>query len=296
MKTLEIIKALRMNYKNWISLGLGLRFGRKIKLKAVLRSGESYDLQKNYFWAIIPLLNKGMDVKQITENLLKDRIPYKGHLVIIHGWISENNQNNGDIFDVYIKDEYNFLNVQDKDVLDIGGSIGDSAIYFAINGARKVISLEPYPYSFNYAVRNINENGFGEKIVFLNGGYGKDSEIVVDEEIVSADYMALQESKIGRKIRTYSLKLLVKEFNLENAILKMDCEGCEYNLVNEDRNVLDKFSQVLIEYHYGTQRLVEKLINCGFSVKYTHPKKHFDPDSKEPKMLGYIYATNLRQS
>ncbi|MCY0863297.1 MAG: hypothetical protein OWQ52_12855 [Metallosphaera prunae] len=35
-------------------------------------------------------------------------------------------------------------------------------------GARKVIALEPYPYSFRFAERNIRENKLDDKIVLLN--------------------------------------------------------------------------------------------------------------------------------
>jgi len=34
-------------------------------------------------------------------------------------------------------------------------NIGDSAIYFALNGAKRIIGLEPYPYAFSYAEKNI---------------------------------------------------------------------------------------------------------------------------------------------
>jgi GT2 family glycosyltransferase len=51
--------------------------------------------------------------------------------------------------------EYSFLNVVNRDVIDIGMNIGDSTIYFALNGARRVIGLEPYPYAFSYAKINV---------------------------------------------------------------------------------------------------------------------------------------------
>ena len=35
------------------------------------------------------------------------------------------------------------------------------------------------------------------------------------------------------KIKMYSLETLLNENGIDGAILKMDCEGCEYNLLNE---------------------------------------------------------------
>ena len=76
----------------------------------------------------------------------------------------------------------------------------------------------------------------------------------------------------------------------------MDCEGCEYNLVNEDKDVLDRFSQMQIEYHYGPKKLVEKLRNSGFDVKYTEPKKSYNAQLENPNLCsGYIYATKRVQ-
>jgi FkbM family methyltransferase len=32
-----------------------------------------------------------------------------------------------------------------RDVIDVGASVGDTALYFILNGARKVIAVEPLP-------------------------------------------------------------------------------------------------------------------------------------------------------
>ncbi|MCL4480412.1 MAG: FkbM family methyltransferase [Candidatus Thermoplasmatota archaeon] len=297
MRIIENVRSLRNNFKNWLSLGLSLNFSKKTQLKAVSRTGQSYNLWRNYFFAIVPLLKKGMPADEIIQNLLKDRIPCNDDFIVIHGWIGENNQNNGNIFDVFIKEEYKFLNVKGRICIDIGASIGDSPIYFALNGATKVIGLEPYPYTFNFGVRNIKENGLDQKIIFLNAGYGLDGEILVDENKVSTDAMDLQQSKIGKKISTYSLKTLVNKFKLDKVVLKMDCEGCEYALLNEDEEVFNHIEMIQIEYHYGYEDLVKKLKNCGFNVKFTEPRKSYTRNASNlNKEIGYIYAERISSS
>ena len=72
---------------------------------------------------------------------------------------------------VFFKKEYNFLNVKDRDVIDVGMSIGDSTIYFALNGVRRVIGLEPYPYAFSYEEKNVKLNNL-QNIIIHNAGYG----------------------------------------------------------------------------------------------------------------------------
>ena len=94
-------------------------------------------------------------------------------------------------------------------IIDIGANIGDSSIYFALNNAKKVIALEPYPYSYNYALKNININNLNDKITLLNAGYGEDSEIKIDENKITYTATALISSNQGKEIKIYSLKTLI---------------------------------------------------------------------------------------
>lgn len=98
-------------------------------------------------------------------------------------------------------------------------------------------------------------------------------------------------SQNGKKIKIYSLKSLIEKFSVDKVVLKMDCEGCEYNLLDEDNSILAKFSQIQIEYHYGYERLVSKLENVGFNVKCTKARKVLDSKFSNPKLkVGWIYA------
>ncbi|EQB66075.1 MAG: SAM-dependent methyltransferase [Thermoplasmatales archaeon I-plasma] len=295
MGTLENMKLLMKNFKNWLGIGLRIKFTQTKQLKVVLRSGENYVLWRNYILALLPLVKKGMIANYAITCLLEDKIPFGHDFVIIHGWIGENNKSNGDVIDVFLNEDYRFLDVKDRVVVDIGANIGDSAIYFALNGATKVISLEPYPYSFAFAVKNVKENNLDERILLLNAGYGRDGTELVNENLESNHSTALEPVENGRRIIIYSLKTLVEKFKLDGAVLKMDCEGCEYDLCNEDEEVLRRFSEVQIEYHYGVKGLVEKLRKSGFNVKHTKSRRIFYPGAEKPMMLGYIYAIKQRQ-
>jgi hypothetical protein len=61
--------------------------------------------------------------------------------------------------------------------------------------------------------------------------------------------------------------------SISEAVLNMDCAGCEYYLINEKPETLKKFRQIQIEYHHGFIQLVDKLKDSGFNVKYSKPKK-----------------------
>jgi len=73
-------------------------------------------------------------------------------------------------------------------------------------------------------------------------------------------------------------------------VMKMDCEGCEYDAVLNSKRI-GELRQIQMEYHYGPERLVEALRKAGFEVEATRPKRLYNSRARDPKvLLGYIYA------
>lgn len=225
-------------------------------------------------------------------------VDYKGQSKF-YGAIHNGNIVNGDIIGVFFKEDYSFLEPEGATIIDIGANIGDTAIYFALNNAKEIIALEPYLYSYKYALKNIKTNNLNKKIILLNAGYGKDSEIIVDQSQTTSGLSLLNGSNKGSRINLYSLKTLINSYNkYDNLLLKMDCEGCEYNLLNEDNNTLRKFRRIQIEYHYGYKNLESKLKEAGFEVTHSRPSKSNSDDEILKRMAlanhdftsGFIYA------
>lgn len=197
-----------------------------------------------------------------------------------------------DIIEVFFAEGYKSLDVENENVIDIGTNIGDSAIYFAVNKAKKVLGLEPYPHSYSMALKNLERNSIEkERVILLNAGYGEDSLVKVRDDIKNTHGTNLVTSSEGTNIRTISLKTLLKEYDFETPVLKMDCEGCEYNILKEDNDTLRKFKRIQIEYHYGYEKLKSKLESCGFAVSVSKPVHFYNKDATNPNMLvGQIYA------
>jgi methyltransferase, FkbM family len=128
----------------------------------------------------------------------------------------------------FCNEQYASLNIEGKDVVDIGANIGDSAIYFALKGAKHVYAFEPYPYSYNLAKRNVELNNLNNKITMLNEGCGKSRFVNIRDETKNYGGTDLKSFKNGKKIKILSLDGIVEKFKLRNATLKIDCEGCEY--------------------------------------------------------------------
>jgi len=100
-----------------------------------------------------------------------------------------------------------------------------------------------------------------KNIILINAGYGKDSNITVSEKI-SSNGSSLISSDNGKEISIMSLKTLINKYNIDNAVLKMDCEGCEYSLMDEDYEVFTHIKIIQIEYQYGYKNLVKKIKRC----------------------------------
>lgn len=76
------------------------------------------------------------------------------------------------ISEIFFQNEYRHLKCKDKVVLDIGASIGDSAIYFALKEAKRVVAFEPFPYAYEIAKKNIIQNGI-TRVKLINAALGK---------------------------------------------------------------------------------------------------------------------------
>jgi len=264
-----------------------------------------YELYKNWFYVLYNIYKKkeiiiiklrSGELKYIELNDIFD-YTFKNYYRTSNGYIKFNNLKfkindgntdlyNGDIGAVFIREDYKWLRPKNCVVIDVGANIGDTSIYFAMKGAKKVIALEPYPYSYRLAKENILNNGYNNKIVLLNAGYGRDGTMNVEDKITGTGNI-LTQAEHGIKINIFSLKTLLNDYKIDDAILKMDCEGCEYNLLNENNDTLRKFNRIQIEYHYGYEKLKNKLEGAGFHVKYTNPV--IGANNKNMHM-GYLYA------
>jgi hypothetical protein len=143
--------------------------------------------------------------------------------------------------EIFLMKVYGEYDLTGRTVIDIGASIGDTALYFCSMGAR-VIGIEPDEEKFAQASENIRINHFEHKIDLL------------------------KESAHGGS-DSGSLQGILERYDLYDVFLKIDCEGCEYEvLLNTDPKTFDRVSNCVLEYHRGTRALVSRLTDIGFSV------------------------------
>ncbi len=198
-----------------------------------------------------------------------------------------------------MNEDYSWLPVKDRIVIDIGAGVGDTALLFAIRGAKKVYAFEPFPSRFEIAKRNIIQNGFQELIDLHNSGIGLRSQVLVDPSYSPSNSSSVSNhisKSNGYKLEILDLVSIVEMANSNNLIMKMDCEGCEYSaLLEASSEILQKFSHIQLEYHYGYKNIQQKLEDCGFLVNHTKPKLMRDRDLGS-SYLCYGYLTAVKNN
>lgn len=285
------IKRYRKTYKNWFYIMFRLRFSRNEIFNVKTRKGEKFTLDRSQTRDFVLMNNKnsGLSLSKIFSETFDGGIIYRGKKVFIQGF------KNGYMNEVFHLDEYKFLEPENEVVIDIGANIGDSPMYFALNGATKVIAVEPSISLFNLAQINIRKNDLSDNIVLLNACYSCKKTIVTNqgETKFKDDGVVLP---CDKNTASYNLSKLTIDYNIKDAVLKMDCEGCEYPVIlNSNIEDLKKFGQIAIEYHYGYKNLEKKLKQVGFSVKKTRPIYYNDPSKSVNKRgyVGFIYAQKV---
>ncbi len=299
MTKLETIVELKKLYRNYVQIVFNMAIKKPATtiLPAKFRfSSEVFYLSINSINQISSLYKNKLIINDSDfYNNLKNGIlkfTYNNHEV---KFLLENLSGTysiGDIVALFCDNSYK-LNVTNKDVVDIGAETGDSSIYFAINGARRVIGLEPFPQNYRTAVKNIQLNNLSEKIIMMNAGISGETGNIFINDDKKGWVKDLAEEKGGDiSIPTYTLEYVLNEYNLNHVTLKMDCEGCEYfAILNSPISMFQKIDEIEMEYHYGYEKLVDKLTSSGFEVEYTNPSKGYNKMASNPRlMIGMIYA------
>ena len=183
----------------------------------------------------------------------------------------KNNKNEYTIHleEFFTDDEWNMIDFEGRHVIDIGGNIGDTPLYFASKGA-EVISFEPVKHLHELAEKNVEINkNYSDKITLVNKGVGGKRGFLTFESTSVKEYA----NKESYEMEIISMKDLLNDYEFTPDILKMDCEGCEFEIIlNED---LTMFNDIIFEHHAKIagkdyKPLIQKLKEEGFKIN-TYP-------------------------
>jgi FkbM family methyltransferase len=271
--------------KNWPDLLL-LRFGKKKTVKAVFRDGTTLDISKDSY-SIFRNLQESR-IRKLSMRGDAYLIPFRQKEILLTG-------KEVPILaaEIFFNGTYAPTHPEGRIVVDVGANIGDSAIYFALQGAKKVVAFEPYAGVFNTALENIRLNNISSVEMVRSAVGPKSGTMTIDPDIESNSGSVAQNHAHGEDVPVKSLEDVVKEYGVSDSVLKMDCEGCEYDILLSAKNeTLACFSEIIVEYHYGYLDLRKKLESAGFSVSLIgFPYRVHNKNVPNPNMVvGFIFA------
>jgi len=278
---LKIVNRYRKLFKNYLHVIINVK-RRKFPIKCKMRKGGTKNFNKHFEIMNTVFAEHYGILYDMEKDILSGFIKNPEHEIKLYG-----GEGSGDA-EVFLENQYSSLPVKEKVVVDIGANIGDSAIYFLLHGAKKVFAIEPYPKNYETAQKNIDINHLTSKVhLLLAGCSAKHGYITIDQKIDSGNRSVMNESTEGKKIPLITLEEIMHENDMDSAVLKIDCEGCEYDVIlNSSKIILRNFIYIHIEYHYGYKNLKEKLEKCGFEVFVTNPRYSFVNNM----YVGYLTA------
>jgi len=205
-------------------------------------------------------------------------------------------------FEVFEEHEYNVLDDiiknADTPIVDIGAHIGLFSIYVhALNEEVAIFAYEPEPHNFKRLKDNIKKNNVlnvypknlavaaqaGKRLLYISPDSHNHSFIEIEDHDESQIVYTTTLEQIYEKLQKVSDER-------KYALLKIDCEGAEYEIIESaEIKHLKKFENIYIEYHeyndeFKKELIIQKLKEAKFNVSYKI--------SNYDKRFGFIFATH----
>jgi FkbM family methyltransferase len=180
------------------------------------------------------------------------------------------------------------INVNDT-VIDIGAHIGLFSLLVSQRcKTGKILSFEPVRENFDLLVSNLKLNHI-ENVLPFNMAVSKNLDklnlFLNDDQSAHSIFPKSSESI---SVESTSLQKIFEENKISSCkLLKLDCEGAEYEIIDSlPSEYLNKIQNIVMEYHSAdtkpelVKNLIQKIKNAGFKIK-TRP--HHDD-------MGFLIA------
>jgi FkbM family methyltransferase len=152
-------------------------------------------------------------------------------------------------------------------VMDIGAGIGDYSIHAAYGKPNvQLYAFEPYPGSFALLRENLALNKIDQVKTFQKAVWSKTGQLCLDIaageplQFSSHNPITSVAGDQGLSVDAVSLESMLSKLKITRVdLLKMDCEGAEYEiLLNTPPEKLRMVEMIMMEYH-------------DLDVQHTHP-------------------------
>ena len=175
-------------------------------------------------------------------------------------------------------------------VLDIGAHVGafTCALARAVPGAQ-VTAVEPSAERVAYLRRNIAANSFEGRVAAVQAAVSGQSGRRLLNQFGALD-AAADPNATGEWVEVVAFEDLLASSDGPIDLVKMDCEGSEYDIVESvSPAALERIERLLLEYHPAPpdriRQLFAKLVNAGLAERWRH--------DDQPGQLGVVYLSRV---
>lgn len=187
-------------------------------------------------------------------------------------------------YDNYFMDEVeNLAALKNKDIVDVGAFIGDSALLFSEYTDKNVYAFEPVQDSFKLMRKTIELNGL-KNVIPVELGLGAES-VILPINIFGTNSVGSSLTRKFKDAKTVNIKIdtldnYAVERKLNIGLIKVDIEGAEQDFLKGAMKIIIEQKPVLIFSIYHTAKdlfeikpMIEEL-NLGYKFKIRKASKH----------------------
>jgi FkbM family methyltransferase len=177
------------------------------------------------------------------------------------------------ILNPYLRPGYVAL-AENAVVVDVGANIGDFALNAALRcPAGRVIAVEPVAEHMRILGDHVQLNRMHQVTCVHRAIGGEEGTVAI--AIDGAQSRVYSSEHGAEQVLQTTLSTLMKEQRLSRIdLLKLDCEGAEWDILQAAEGVLPRIRQICMEYHcqrgWTPERLAAWLRDRGYRVWHTN--------------------------
>ena len=175
----------------------------------------------------------------------------------------------------------NLDNIKNKDIIDAGACLGESALVLSDYTNKKVHSFEPITYSYNLMLKTIKLNNKDDVIIPVHKALSDSNgemTFYMEDDNASLNYLVpdnikTKKTNTSEKIELITLDKYVEENNIEVGLIKTDLEGYETMFLKGAINTIKNQKPALLIsiYHsyndfFNIKPIIESL-DLGYKFK-----------------------------
>lgn len=189
------------------------------------------------------------------------------------------------VVEIFVQRIYDMHIGSDLVILDVGANVGTASLFFASKTeVSRVYAYELFPATSALARLNMERNRpISDKVVLETKGlsdYSGCLELDYNSDkkghaglfgILGETSRSIVKQKQSVEVEDISVivKRIINQHTLQNLLIKLDCEGAEYAILEhlQRTGLLESIHALVMEWHqHGAQPLTKILIACGFAV------------------------------